>query len=552
LIIGLDGAAPELVIPWAQQGKLPTLGRLMAEGCYGEMQSTIPPISGPAWSSIITGRSPGMTGLYDFLRRKEGTYSFAAVNSRVRDGRSFWRILGDWDKRVGVLNVPVTYPVEPVNGFMVSGWMTPYQARDFTYPRELADELNQALGDYRLYPAATYSEGRREAFFAEMDDVLQARLRATQYLMRRFPWDFFISVIYETDLMEHQLWHYVDPDHPRHDPDEVAQYGDPLLRYFQAVDQGLAEALDQAGDDVTVIVMSDHGMGPVHNFVFLNTWLLEEGFLRLKRDPITWAKGLALKAGLDLVHVHRLADRLNLSKDAEYKVMYTKDRLLKMAFLSFNNVDWSQSVAYSYGRGVGPIYLNVRGREPQGIVEPGEEYERVRQEIAQRALDYRDPRTGQPMVREVLWPEEIYHGPHLGEAPDLILVSARDTDHFYGLSDFGSAKMYVPAYRYSAVHRRNAFIALWGPHIQPGASLEEAVLEDVAPTVFYAMGLPIPPDFEGRPLQEAFRSDYVATHPIRRESPPGESGESASLDSGYSEEEEAEVESRLRQLGYMG
>ncbi|MGQ9583903.1 MAG: alkaline phosphatase family protein [Anaerolineae bacterium] len=516
------------------------------------MQSTIPPISGPAWSSVITGRSPGMTGLYDFLSRKAGTYHFVPINSRMRDGRSFWQMLGDWGKRVGVLNVPVTYPVEPVNGFMVSGWMTPYHARDFTYPRALAEELGRELGDYRLYPAATYSERRREAFFEEMDAVLRARIQATSYLMSTRSWDFFISVIYETDLMEHQLWHYIDPTHPRYDADEVARYGNPLLRFFQGVDRGIGQFVEQAGEDVTVIVMSDHGMGAVHRFVFLNCWLLDEGFLQLKRDPATWAKSLALKSGLDLVRVHRLADWLNLSKDAEYKVMYTQDRLLKMAFLSFNNVDWSRSVAYSYGRGIGPIYLNVRGREPHGIVEPGEEYQRIRQEIAQRALAYRHPDTGEPMVREVLWPEAIYHGDHVQEAPDLILVPAQETDHFYGLSDFGSSQLYVPAYRYSAVHRRNAFVCLWGPYIQRGARLHPASLEDIAPTVFYAMDLPIPPDFEGRPLLEAFQPEYVAEHPARWQAPPGAPGPFRPLDAAYSEEEAAEVEARLRQLGYMG
>jgi len=517
------------------------------------MESTMPPISGPAWSSIITGKSPGQTGLYDFLYRKDGSYDFVAVNTRLRDGRSFWRILGDYGKRVGILNVPMTYPVEPVNGFMVSGWMTPYRAHDFTYPPALADELRSELGEYRLYPAATYSEHRRESFLREMDVVLETRIRTTLHLMRKFPWDFFITVIYETDLMEHQLWHYVDPSHPRHNPEEVVRYGNPLLRYFQKVDEGIGRILEEAGHDVMVIVMSDHGMGPVHNFVFLNNWLRSEGFLQLKRDPITRLKTLALRAGLDLVHVHQMADRLNLAKDAEYKVMYTKDRLLKMFFLSFNNVDWNRSVAYSYGRGVGPVYLNVRGREPQGIVEPGAEYEQVREEIARRALAYVNPKTGQPMVRQVLCREEVYHGPHVDRAPDLILLPAQDTDHFYGLSDFGSARLYVPAYRYSAVHRHNAFITIQGPPIQPGSRLGPARLEDVAPTVFYAMRLPIPADFEGRPLTEAFRPDYVAAHPIHIESvPPGDDNGRDPLNTGYSAAEEAEIESRLRQLGYMG
>ena len=209
-------------------------------------------------------------------------------------------------------------------------------------------------------------------------------------------------------------------------------------------------------------------------------------------------------------------------------------------------------MAYSYGRGIGPIYINLQGREPHGIVQPGQEYEAVRQEIAQKALDYRIPGTGEKLVGEILWPEEIYHGPHLDKAPDLILVPARETDHFYGLSDFGSAKLHVPAYRYSAVHRRNALMVLNGPSIQPGATLSEASLEDVAPTVFYAMDLSIPTAFEGRPLLEAFQPDHVERHPVQIAHGEDDGQEPPSSASGYSEAEEAEVESRLRQLGYLG
>jgi predicted AlkP superfamily phosphohydrolase/phosphomutase len=134
LVIGLDGVPLDLIVSWAREGKLPVLQRFISEGVAGRLCSTVPPTSGPSWSSFATGENPGKTGIYDFLYRRDGSYHFPPVNSSRRDGKPLWHILSEAGRRVGVFNVPVTYPVEPVNGFMLSGWMTPYAARDFAYP----------------------------------------------------------------------------------------------------------------------------------------------------------------------------------------------------------------------------------------------------------------------------------------------------------------------------------------------------------------------------------------------------------------------------------
>ena len=551
LVIGWDGAAPELVYPWVEQGHLPALGRLMAGGATGEVASTMPPLSGPAWAAFVTGRTPGQTGMYDFLYRRKGSYGFAPINARMRDGRSLWKTLSDAGRRVGVFNVPLTHPVEPVNGYMVSGFMAPYGTRDYTYPPELADELDSLVGGYRLYPSASYSDRQPEAFFRAVEEVIEQRTQATLHLMDTRPWDFLITVMYETDTSEHQLWHYIDPTHPHYDPARVARYGNPLLRIFQQVDDSLRQILERVDDDTLVIFMSDHGMGPVHDFVFLNSWLRDEGFLALKQNAWTRMKSLAMYAGFNLVNVHKLVNALYLIKDIEHRVSYSKDSLLKRIFLSFDDVDWSRTVAYSFGRAVGPVYVNLRGREPQGIVEPGAEYEAVRDEIAHRALAFTDPRTGKRLAKAALRREEVYHGRHLEQAPDLILIPADETSHVFGLSDFGSWSLFEPAYRYTAVHRPNGVLAMRGPQVPAGQKIADARLEDLAPTILYAMGVPVPADMEGRVLTDVFDPAYVAAHPIVRGDGTGQRALDE-LTSGYNEDEEEQVTERLRQLGYMG
>ncbi|HEY64691.1 MAG TPA: hypothetical protein G4O02_08970 [Caldilineae bacterium] len=550
LVIGLDGVPLNLIKPWAEAGKLPTLKGFLDQGATGLLQSTIPPTSGPAWSSFITGKNPGKTGIFDFLHRRRGTYTFYPNDARRRAGRSLWGILSAEGKRVGVLNVPMSYPVEPVNGFMISGWMTPYMARDFVHPPELLDELEKHVGPYRVYPTETFSERRKEAYFQASHQLLEMRTQAALYLMRREPWDFFMVVFFDTDRVLHQLWHYLDPEHPWHPSNGAVDKSEPVWRYFQHLDTSIGQLIEEAGDDVLVIIMSDHGMGSCHNMIILNNWLLQAGLLQLKDAPLAKIKRRLFDWGFTLRNAHQLVDRLGLAKHAEYKALYSVDAILKSIFLSFHDVDWSRSWAYSFGRDVGPIYLNVKGREPQGIINPGREYEEVRREIAALAKDLTDPETGRRLVGRVLYKEEIYSGPYLEEAPDLVLLPAAETDKFYGLADFGANRIVQPMYRYSGMHREHGLIMMRGPQVRRGTQLVGAHIVDLAPTILYAMGVPIPEDMDGRPLLEAFEEETV------REAPPMSMAPSALFqwrsEVGYTVEEAGEIERRLRQMGYLG
>ena len=182
MIIGLDGVPLEIIQPWADAGYLPNMKGLMDTGAVGRLFSAIPPTSGPSWSSFMTGMNPGKTGIYDFLYRREGTYNFPPVNASQRSGTTIWRYLSDAGHKVGVLNLPMSYPVEKINGFMVSGWMTPYAATDYIHPPELAAELEHAIGEYRIYPTETFRENRRDAFLNASYELLEMRTRTALYL----------------------------------------------------------------------------------------------------------------------------------------------------------------------------------------------------------------------------------------------------------------------------------------------------------------------------------------------------------------------------------
>ena len=550
LVIGLDGVPLDLIKSWAREWKLPVLKNVMDQGTVGSLRSTIPPTSGPAWSSFMTGKNPGKTGIYDFLYRRNGNYVFSPNDAHRRDGRSLWSILSAENKRVGVLNVPMTYPVEPVNGFMISGWMTPYTARDFVYPSHLLDELEAEVGHYRIYPSATFSEKHKESFLEASYQLLDLRTRTALYLMQREPWDFFMVVFFDTDRILHQMWHYLDRDHPWHSSDGASDKSEPVWRYFQRLDESIGQLIEQAGDDTLVMIMSDHGMGPAHNMIVLNNWLLDIGLLQLKSNPLTRMKRRLFDLGFTLRNVHQLVDKLGLAKHAEYKALYSVDAILKMLFLSFHDVDWSRSRAYSFGRSVGPIYINVKGREPQGIVNPGREYDEVREEIAALARELTDPQTGKKLVGRVLYKEEVYSGPYLDQAPDLILVPRHETDKFFGLADFGSNQLVQQMYRYSGMHRDHGLLMMMGPHVKKGTELDGASIVDLAPTILYIMGVPIPQDMDGRPLMEAFTGYDTQVTPLLSAIPislPPRDEEAS-----YTAKEAKEIKERLRRMGYLG
>lgn len=548
-VLGLDGATYDLIRPWAEAGHLPVLGRLMREGLSGELLSTYPPLTGPAWSSFMTGKSPAGHGVLEFFRRKRGTYSQVLNTYRSLDGDPLWRLLSEADKRVCVIGVPLTYPPEPVNGFMISGLLTPAGRRDFAYPRSLLGELEDQLGRYHLRHDEKYRCDDPLPFIREQYEILENNTQAALYLMRKEPWDFFMLHLLGSDRIQHEFWHLLDPLHPQHDPEERQRYGNVVLNFFKRMDSSIGRLVETLGDDVVILVMSDHGLGPVHRFVNFNTWLLQEGLLFLKSNPWTRFRTMLFRLGFSYSTAARWILRLGFGRGAKRLGRARREELQRRLFLSLDDVDWTRSKVFSLGN-FGQLYVNLKGRDPQGIVSPGAECEALLEDLTERLKALMDPETGQPVIGEIYRREDVYKGPHAGDSPDLMFLTRNMEYKAMGLSDFSSRRVFDQVYGTTGHHRMNGMMLWHGPGVIKGGEwFEGARIYDLAPTILYLMGQPVPHAMDGRVLLDIFTPEFRQQNRVVY----GESmvTDDGGLGSPYSDQEEAELREVLEALGYV-
>jgi predicted AlkP superfamily phosphohydrolase/phosphomutase len=550
LVIGLDGVTFDLLGPWIEAGELPNLQRLMQQGASGRLRTTLPPISSSSWSSFVTGVNPGKHGLVDFVYPSADSYKVSMINATSRRARAVWNWLNEAGLKVGLLGIPTTYPTEPVDGFMVSGFLAPGPDSEWAYPSELKDELRTELGEFLLAPNERYRSSRwLDRFLEDLTASVENRTQAALYLMRNKPWDFFTVVYWDTDMVQHETWRLLDPTHPRHDPEEAAAHRQQILDFHRKVDADVGRLLAEVGPDTLVVVMSDHGFGPVHSFFLTNNWLASLGLLQFKRNPGTMIKRALFRLGYTPLRMFRIASALGLGKLRKKVRFQQKAGLLNRLFLSFDDVDWSQTKAFSIGS-FGQVYLNVAGTRPEGIVQPGQEYEELKAWIARQALDLHDPRTGEPLVERVYRREEIYTGPYIERAPDLI-VGSRGWEYMaFGHADFGSNQLVEPITGLSGHHRPEGIVILSGAGVQPGTQLEGASILDLAPTILHAFGLAVPEDLDGRVLSEAFGASSPLARPVVHSQ--ANVYKDGAATPGLSDDEMDEVQEKLRGWGYAG
>src|SRR5215211_2891832 len=298
LVIGLDGASFNVLDSLIEKGYLKNLAKLIEGGARAPLETTFPPITAVAWSSFMTGKNPGKHGIFEFVRLDHDSKRELAVNASYRQGRAIWDLLSDAGKRVIVHNFPCTYPPHDLNGLMIADFMTPRGRRDFTRPQSVLAELEGRFGPYRLHLNQTYSGGNVEGVLDELFDELEYKAKVTEYLMTEYEWDAFFQYFWGTDRIQHELWHIIDDDHPRHNREEARTYGGQVYRYFQRVDEVVGRLLEVAGEEALIWVASDHGFGPAHKYCSFNNWLLQEGFLQLKRDPKTRLKKALFDLGI--------------------------------------------------------------------------------------------------------------------------------------------------------------------------------------------------------------------------------------------------------------
>lgn len=520
LVVGLDGATFDLLDPWIDQGYLPTLARLIAAGSRAQLQSTLPPVTAAAWASFMTGKQPAKHGVFDFFRGQAGQVTL--VDATCIEGPTLWGLLSAAGRRVGVLNVPVTYPPQPVNGYLVPGLLSPDQGLT-TYPSGFLEAYRAELGPYRLTPTVSYRPGNEAAFIADLHHVLATQSQYARRLVQERPVDFLMVHFLVTDIAQHALWRHLDPAHPWHDPVRAQRFGNAVRDLFVQADVAIGQLIAQQPDDVTTFVVSDHGFGPVHQTVSLNVHLMEQGLLVQKSNARVRARWWALQ------HRQSMAAGLRMGR------WFGRERLV-----DYDDVDWSHTVAYAMGH-MGQVYLNLKGREPAGVVTAAD-YSTVRQQVAAALTRLTDPQTGRPLAEAVLPSESAGDGPYRLRGPDIhvVLVAGVAAHPLFAAS---GRVLSEQRHFNSGDHRRLGILIAAGPGIQAHVPLDDARIVDLAPTLLHLLGVPAPEDMDGRVLVE-----WVTEAPVTAAAPPQAV---APVGAALTLVEQAVVAAQLRGLGYL-
>ena len=555
MVIGLDGATLNLIEPWVQAGYLPTLAKLMNQGAYSRLMSVQPVVSAAAWPTFMTGMNPGIHGVYDFVYRDPESYQLRPVTRLNIDSPSLWHTLSQQGKRVCVLNVPITYPPEKVNGIMVSGLGTP-DFTTFTSPPEIGDELLQ--NGYQINRKVYEHRGNEENFLEDTYRITDSVTDASLSLLAKEPWDFFMVVYRDTDELSHGFWHHMDATHPEHDPLLAEKYGDAILDYYRYLDRQCNDLIEAAGSDVTIFIVSDHGFGPFYKDVFLNEWLRQKGYL-VNRE-LSASRAISTKLGLT---------RSNISKVLRATGLGYVERLIKnllgnrieilprTAWTDFSDgIDWSKTKAYSFGY-QGQIYLNQVGREPDGVVEAGKEAETLIEELIYELQQLIDPEDGQLVVDQVTRGSQLYSGAHAQQGPDLV-ITMRDYAYMTRLGhelDNNPGEIFSPSrWHESGGHQIDGVLIAAGPGIEVGnGTMPDTWLGDIAPTILRLLQCTTEPykPMDGRVLQEWLVGS--TSDPVELNQGEDTRIPTAGLptDSSLSSDEEAELMERLRALGYL-
>jgi len=460
------------------------------------------------------------------------------VSRRSLELPTLWGRLSDAGLTTTVLSVPLTYPAESVNGSLVTGMFTPQGGRGATHPPGLAAELEavDAMPKFALDVSVARARGRAAermarsldddaaAYFADIADMTERLRRTALYLMER-PWDLFAAVFVATDRIQHLFWPAIET---------VGESTDnPLSRSIRAsyrqVDSALGDIVRAAGDDVHVILMSDHGFGPCPGRFGVGRWLVEAGYARPRRRRLYTAVRNALEAtGLKGL-ARRAAGRGPVG------------RAVRREFLPF---DWERTRAYfvpgSYG-----VRINLRGREREGIVEPGNEYDELRAELAVRLAGI-DASGGRGSVfSAVKRREDVYEGPSVEWAPDLLLEPNPDIGYVPGMGNAESGPLVHPARKSVGNHRPEGILLVSGTGVRTSASHVTPSIADIAPTVMRLFGFAPPQEMDGRVLEGLFERLPHVTRTSSNGS--GASGHECA----YSEDEERKVRDELESLGYL-
>lgn len=554
LIIDLDGATFDLIGPWVKAGKLPNFSKTMQGGVTANLRSTIPPITPCAYTSFLTGKRPGNHGVFDFYHRARESYNLEIVNTSTKNGIAFWRLLNSHGRKTGFINVPTFFPAEEIDGFIVGcGLLTPEVTNErFVYPKNLFEKHNLDKSKYILeLNWESFRYGNIDnTHYAEILKMLNEREKVALKLFKEENWDFFMVHFHAIDWVQHFFW------------DET----DKVLEVHKEIDRIIGEFLNLIDDNTTVIIMSDHGFGPTYKTIHTANWLQKIGLLEIK--PIPFQYFLDKSFDYLFYKIFKFSDKNKFISGTKKVVSKTYglfpgffksllDRLITFVYENVPKIEgkyhvsytsrfaWSKTKAYAVGW-MGQVYVNLKGREPEGIVSYPEEYNEIRDYIRDEYYKLKDEK-GQQLIEKVLMKEEIFTGDSSESAPDLIPFNEKNVYYFHPDIEFNDIIAAPLPWRKGNHHPKGIFM-IKGPNIKTGKTLPNIDIIDIAPTILYIMGVPISKEMDGKVFKNCLAKEFQQANQVKFL----ETYEMvhSDVDAPSSLEEEV-VKRRLRGLGYL-
>jgi predicted AlkP superfamily phosphohydrolase/phosphomutase len=528
-MIGLDGSAWHLVDPLIEAGHMPNLGALKQQGAAGILSSTVPTYTPPAWTSAATGVNPGRHGIYGFIEGHAQNKGLELVHSGKIKSSTIWEMANAQGATVGVYNLPLTYPPRQLDGWMVSGMMTPSygeRLKGFASPAELEQKILEWVPDYVVDISPNWETDYKDAALCKrvQDSLAQRKLVLRRLLDEHTP-DLLFAVLEAPDRLQHVYYRYMDPNDSLFDTPAGREIRPEIEKCFVAMDEivGLVREWATGG----VICCSDHGFTAWEVSVHTNALLEEWGYLKVK----TAAKAMQTSVARRLVPIARKVLPAKVARQAKGK--------------TFAAVDWTQTRAFASPIPQQGVFINVAGRDPFGIV-PETEVAALKEEITRRFKDLKGP-DGSPVTDHVWKSEDVFHGHALEGAPDVMPVLR---NHRYELDDeiFHREAFTDLSHLPRGVHHPDGIVAIAGPGVRPGENITGSVM-DVTPTLLYMAGLDVPEGLDGSVLTGAFTPETLEKQPVGTVA--ALSSTSSDEASPYSEEEEALIEENLRGLGYL-